>query len=1102
LLEKKKQNKHNSKDKKCENKPHYKHIDDAINDAYLLSDLRKPAQMITKTDEDGQTQKKSKYKKLSPILFVKIEYTTGKKNRKTKTKIVKALVDTGASASIVTFKSAKGLPLNKKTETKKWSTAAGVLNTSAKTKRLQFSLPELQSARKIEKSFHVLDIELKNYDMIIGRDLITSLQLDVKGSDMSIKWDDAAIPWRNIDSTVEDIYLAEDTKSYHPVEQEMNRMNEILDAKYSKADLNEVAQSADHLTTSEQQKLLALLRKYEDLFDGTLGTFTGAPYDIKLKDNVEPHHARPFPVPKIHELTLKSELDRLCELNVLKRVNRSQWGAPTFIIPKKDGTVRFISDFRELNKRIKRQPYPIPKIQNLLLKLEGFKYGTALDLNMGYYHIELSDASKELCTITTQWGKYEYQRLPMGLCNSPDIFQEKMNDLLDGLDTVRVYIDDILHVTKGSWEDHLEGLEEVFRRLRQAGLKVNAKKSNFGAHEMEYLGYNITRTGIQPIAKKVQAIQAIKVPKTRKQLRGFIGMINFYRDMWKNRSSLLAPLTALTSKNVPYKWTDEHQKNFDAIKRVIGREVLLAYPDFNAPFQIHTDACKTQIGAVISQNGKPIAFYSRKMNSAQQNYTVTEKELLSIVATLKEFRNILLGQQITVFTDHKNLTYKNFNTERVMRWRLVLEEFGPDLQYIKGERNVVADALSRLEIDDEQEIFNISECFGYDDDDLPPSSFPLRYKDIAKAQLDNPALLLKLKTNKDFSEATFRGGDKEHKLICHNGKIALPPSLQQKTIDWYHEILCHPGTTRTEATIRQHFDWKGLRTMVIATCKKCQLCQKAKLTNQKYGKLPAKLAEENPWDTLCVDLIGPYKIERKGKKDLKLWCLTMIDPATGWFEMEQISNKTAAEVADICETTWFTRYPLPQRITLDRGTEFMAEFAKMVKNDYGLKLKPITTRNPQANAIIERVHQTIGNIIRTFNVQSMDSDDPWTGILAATMFAVRATYHTTLQASPMQLVFGRDAILNIKHISNWEHIRQRKQTRINENNKRENKSRRAHTYSLGDKILVKARKNSKHELEYDGPYEITQVNDNGTVRFQKGIVNDVINIRRIKPFHE
>jgi transposase InsO family protein len=186
--------------------------------------------------------------------------------------------------------------------------------------------------------------------------------------------------------------------------------------------------------------------------------------------------------------------------------------------------------------------------------------------------------------------------------------------------------------------------------------------------------------------------------------------------------------------------------------------------------------------------------------------------------------------------------------------------------------------------------------------------------------------------------------------------------------------------------------------------------------------------------------MGRYKIERKGKKCLKLWCLTMIDPATGWLEMEQISNKTAAKVADICETTWFARHPLPQRITLDRSTEFMAKFAKMVKNDYGLKLKPIMTRNPQANAIIERVHQIIGNIIRTFSVQTMDSNNPWTGMLAAAMFAVRATHHTALQTSPMQLAFGRDAILNIKHMSNWEHIRQQKSTRINENNKRENKS--------------------------------------------------------------
>ena len=160
-----------------------------------------------------------------------------------------------------------------------------------------------------------------------------------------------------------------------------------------------------------------------------------------------------------------------------------------------------------------------------------------------------------------------------------------------------------------------------------------------------------------PIPKKVYAIQALTVPKTRKQLRQFIVMINFYRDMWQKRSELLAPLTALTCKNIKYEWKDKHQKCFDAIKRVIGREVLLAHLDFNAPFEIHTDAYKLQIGAVTSQQFNPIAFYSRKINSYQQNYKTTEKVILSVVASIKEFRNILLGHQITVFIDHKDITY-------------------------------------------------------------------------------------------------------------------------------------------------------------------------------------------------------------------------------------------------------------------------------------------------------------------------------------------------------------------------------------------------------------------------------------------------------------
>jgi hypothetical protein len=166
--------------------------------------------------------------------------------------------------------------------------------------------------------------------------------------------------------------------------------------------------------------------------------------------------------------------------------------------------------------------------------------------------------------------------------------------------------------------------------------------------------------------------------------------------MWSQRLHLLAPLSSLTSAIAKWDWATECQNTFVDMKRLIAKETLLAYPNFKKPFEIHTDASKVQLGACISQEGRPVAFCSRKLNPAQTRYTTTEQELLSIVETLKKFRNILLGQQIVVHTDHANLTYKHFNSDRVMRWRLFIEEYSPDLQYIKGENNDVADALSHL----------------------------------------------------------------------------------------------------------------------------------------------------------------------------------------------------------------------------------------------------------------------------------------------------------------------------------------------------------------------------------------------------------------------
>ena len=539
------------------------------------------------------------------------------------------------------------------------------------------------------------------------------------------------------------------------------------------------------------------------------------------------------------------------------------------------------------------------------------------------------------------------------------------------------------------------------------------------------------------------------------------------------------------------------------MKKIISRETLLSYPDFNQPFDIHTDASKTQMGAVISQNNKPIAFYSRKLNSAQRNYTTTEKELLAIVETLKAFRNILLGQSITVYTDHKNLTYKHFNTERVMRWRLILEEFGPTLKYVPGETNIVADALSRLELSETQlDAFATAELLGYSKNEIPTDAHPVSYRLIDKEQQKDKEIMKRLRNDSPgYSVTSFRGGGKTRDLVTYNGKIVVPRSMQRRLVEWYHLQLCHPGETRTEQSLKQHFYWPNLRQEVHRQVKKCHICQTNKRHKTKYGHLPAKEAEADPWDKLCVNLIGPYTIKRKAKTPLTLWCVTMIDPATGWFEVKQIKDKQAITVANVVEQTWLCRYPWPTQINYDQGTEFMAEFAQMIKDDYGIKLRPSTTRNPQSNSVIERIHQTLGNIIRVYDYDALDEADPWSGPLSAAMFALRATYHTTLQASPAQLVFGRDAILNTQFEADWQLIKNRKQRIINANNKRENSKRIEHNYKVDDLVLYHVPSKSKFgPPEYKGPYKIKTVGTNGTVWLKMGPLTETVNIRNVRPY--
>ena len=1127
------------------------------NDAYKVKELRNDVyrhELRTNSKVEVPIKSNREDKNLTPVSLFSIR--KGKQANKKGTKItgLKVLFDSGSSHSMATQRCAKENQtkiLKKKTE---FNVAGGSFHTDGEAV-INFSLTEFSESKVIKWNFNIArDSEELGYDMVIGRDLLMALGINLRFKDLTIEWEDTKIPMKDFQRLMsmkltqkELRAVISNTNEPIATQEATERMIKILDSNYKKANLPEVVAGATHLDKNQKKMLLELLIKYEDLFDGKLGTWKTDPVDFELVDGAKPHSQRHYPVPHLYKKTFKKELDRLVELGVLEPVQESEWGSPTFIVPKKDDKVRFVSDFRRLNAKLKRKPYPLPRISDTLQQLEGFQYATSLDLNMGYYHIVLSDTASDMCTIITEFGKYKYKRLPMGVACSPDIFQAKIYELLGDIEGTKAYIDDILVVKRGTYKEHLEQLDEIFRRCRKAGLQVNAEKCRFGLEEIDYLGYIITPEGIKPNPKKIKAIQALERPTTTTEVRRLIGMVQYYRDLWKRRSHILQPFTELSSgpKGKKITWTPKLEKAFNDIKKMVCKETLLTYPDWSKPFIIHTDASDYQLGAVISQkygeDYKPLAFFSRKLNKAQMNYTTTEKELLSIVECIREFRNILFGYPIEVYSDHKNLVHAATvsQSQRVMRWRMILEEFGPDIRHIKGEDNIVADAISRLPTANKDPSEQSTEVRGLRNEvflseyeslvlDESNEGFPLDLSSVQKIQnkeLNKRNSKLKDLLNNKESGFKFKTLDNV-KLVMFEDRIYVPQKLRQRTINWYHHYLCHPGEDRLYNTMKGVCYWKGMKTQIRDFCKRCSVCQRGKKRKRKYGHLPPKNVDDLvPWETVHVDLIGPYSLTAKQQlpdgsvqdKDFSLTCMTFVDPATGWFEIAEVPtyilhddskkdtrqhiDKTSARISQLFDQVWLSRYPRPKKVIFDNGSEFKKNFVPLLQ-DFAIKPKPTSIKNPQSNSPVERIHQVIMNMLNTKGLKDriFDFIDPWGEILSSIAWAIRASHHSTLGATPAQLVFGRDMLFNIKSLVNWKEISLRKQQTVDKSNIRENSKRVDHDYSVGDRVYV-TRSDIHRKLDgpKEGPFNITEVFTNGTVRIQKGIVNERINIRRLEP---
>ena len=1014
-----------------------------------------------------------RYRPKCPVLEIKIE---GEK--------ISALIDTGSEVSAISEKiylTHEPTLINCPTLPLTGVTVTGAINSKAtKVNKQIFAKIDLD---QISEYATLLIIPHLTADCILGVDFLGKLKAKIDMDTYTLQWSGSGEKTES--------HKMKFTNSPDPALSPQNqiKMIECQDYSITLEAIHRKILETNWSTPGQAEALEKLLIKHRREFDTKPGLLNSYEHELQIA----PHNtfqAKTYPVSVAYRDSVDQEIEKMLKLKIIQK-STSPYRSPLVVVPKKDGTVRLCLDAKKINEIMLPDNEQMETPEVLFQQCIGVKYMSSLDLRSSFWQIPLSEQSRKYTAFSHRGRCYEFCVTPFGLRTSTASLVRGLGPILKGLDNTINFVDDLLCMSE-DFDQHLDNLDELFTRFEKHGLTLNLEKSQFLRSKVTFLGHILTTEGIRPDPEKIRAIKEFPAPRTVKQLRGFLGLINFYSKFTKEHAAATYPLLPLIKKNSKWRWGNEEETAFREIKEKFCSNVVLHYPDRQRPFYVQTDASDFALGAVLYQiNGKNehevLQFASRTLKGAELAYYTTEKELLAIVWSLQKFRSYLLGSKIHVITDHAALLFLKeckLAHARLTRWSLAIQDYDITIEHCEGKKNHVADVLSRLPDLDKasgRNSLRIARLVG----EISPE-FEKLLASLDRIQTEDTEINT-LKTLVEKEEAPT-GYSIHHNILYKEIRgclrAVIPVSMASKIIAECHEIYGHAGSRKCYLLMCEDFYCPHMYRITRQQIACCESCQKNKINVQGSYAEMQNILPTRPGELVSLDFYGPLPAGKYGMK----YILAVIDVFSKLTRLYPLRKTTTDATLRCIISDYIPKYGRPQMILSDQGTQFTSPKWRQKLEEEDIRCILTSIRHPQANPV-ERTNRELSRFFRTF---LKTEHNQWVNWIEVIEGCINETYHESTGFIPMHLHTG------LKPKKPWEHIIeghgkvQRNHEELiflaQENMKRRrkkqsdkfNREHRMSIYSEGQLVLVKAlnvsnpaaKQIAKFMPLYEGPYRV------------------------------